>query len=124
MSSPVQYGTRTVLLNDNVQWRSASPVGISTYGFRCDCLECGEHLEILHGSSVTAEDAPRSFAFSHRDCRDGRPFAVAPERVGGRYVWRAVNRQEAGVLAGWVRSGYVRWRDAWPTVEFGPERAA
>ena len=71
---------------------SCSVNGMSTWGYRIECKGCGETSECTVGSSVSYEDAPRAFAWKHRDCaeafRTGQEMddrAPASDVVMGRW---------------------------------------
>jgi hypothetical protein len=40
----------------------------SSWGYRVTCTGCGAVDACTVGSSVSAEDAPRAFAWAHREC--------------------------------------------------------
>jgi len=79
-SEPIYIEDGAVRFSPPVAWRNHAHVlwsssctnrGYATWGWRLECLGCGEVNLSSVGSSVAHEDAPGRFAWDHRDCAKG-----------------------------------------------------
>lgn len=64
----VTYGERqrVAARHPNIFKRSVTVNLRSTWGYRVECVTCGDHKESHVGSPVTWDDAPLAWADAHR----------------------------------------------------------
>jgi len=60
---------------------SCTHSGRSSWGFRVTCTGCGAVEACVGGSSVSAEDAPRRFAWNHRECGPSTAYVDSYGRI-------------------------------------------